>query len=223
MAVSTTIVLTDSATPLAERMVLALRSDRIGEAAGRAVSNQLRKHFFGLNKARPNQLGGKRTNFYNAAARSVSHRLTDTGVTVSVNKLGFRQRLQGGLIKPTRGRRYLTIPATPDAYNTRAGEWHNLKFGFAFNGRGELRPALIEAQSTALKFGKKKRKDGTVSVKRTIREGGRAVFWLVRSVNQKPDPSVLPSMLSIRETAAGAVKTIIDRELLRSSKPPRKT
>ena len=40
-------------------------------------------------------------------------------------------------------------------------------------------------------------------MKRTVREGGRPVFWLVRSVNQKPDPSVLPSMVSIRGDGGG--------------------
>lgn len=213
MAFSTNIEITDSATPLAERMVLALRADRIGEGAGRAVSNQLRKHFFALNKARPNQLGGKRTNFYNQAARSITYRLTSSGVTVSINKLGIRQRLQGGRIKPTRGRRYLTIPAAPEAYGTRAGEWHNLKFGFAFNKKGEIQPALIEAQSTGIKFGKRRRKDGTFSMKRSVREGGKPMFWLVRSVNQRPDPTVLPSMASIQQTAVDAVRKLVDREI----------
>lgn len=209
MAFSTTIELSDQATPLATRLAIELQPERLGQAAGPAVVNRVRAHFFELNRERANKLGGKRTNFFNQAARSTQYKVSRDAVTVSINHVGVRQRYQGGTIRPTGSRKFLTIPAIAEAYATRAGEWPNLKFGFAFDRRGNIRPALIEAQSTALKFGAK-RKDGTRKVTRTAREGGQAVFWLVGSVTQRPDPSVLPTNDQIREAAFAGIRKYFD-------------
>ena len=200
MAFSTTIDLRDTAVPALTRLAMAAEPEKMGQAAGPAVVNKVRSHFFALNAERSNKLGGKRTNFFNQAARSTQFKADRTGVVVSINHLGIRQRYLGGTIKPTGGRRFLTIPAIAEAYATRAGEWNNLKFGFAFDPKGNVRPALIEAQSTALKFGAK-RKDGSRKVTATTRAGGQAVFWLVRGVTQRPDPSVLPTDQEIQDAA----------------------
>ncbi|MCW5557737.1 MAG: hypothetical protein KIT22_07890 [Verrucomicrobiae bacterium] len=205
MAASVTIELQDAATPLATRLALEMQPERLAHAAAPAVVNRLRKHFFGLNRERPNKLGGKRTNFWNQAARSTHSKVTGTDLVVSVNQVGVRQRLEGGEIRPASGRRYLTIPAIAEAYATRAGEWSTVKFGFAFDEQGRIRPALIEAQHTAVKFGGK-RKDGSRKLTATVRQGGGAVFWLVRRVTQRPDPTVLPSNEELREAAFDGVR-----------------
>lgn len=200
MAVNLQIDLQDKATPLAARLAAQVQPERIAQAAAPAVLNRVRSHFFALNRERPNKLGGKRTNFFNQAARSTHSRVTGGNLIIGISHVGIRQRLQGGRIRPTGGRRYLTVPAIAEAYATRAGEWNNLKFGFAFDGKGKMRPALVEAQHTALKFGSK-RKDGSRTMKATVKEGGRAVFWLVRQVTQRPDPAVIPSNDELRTAA----------------------
>lgn len=209
MAASIQIELQDQATPLATRLVAQLAPEQIVKAAAPAVVNKVRRHFFDLNRERPNKLGGKRTNFWNQAARSTNSRVSGSDLVVSVNHVGVRQRLEGGQIRPTGGRRYLTVPAIAEAHGTRAGEWSNLKFGFAFDRQGNIRPALIEAQSTALKFGGK-RKDGSRKVTATAREGGGAVFWLLRRVTQRPDPTVIPSPQELREAAVDGVRRYFD-------------
>lgn len=168
-----------------------IKSGAMEQAMGRGATARIKEHFFALNSSRPNALGGRRTNFWTACARSTNYQAQPGEFTVSINQVGFRQRLEGGTIRPTGGRKFLTIPAIPEAHGKRASEFSNLRFGYTENRFGNLAPALVEASASTVKFGRQ-RKDGTRGVKTGV-TGGKAVFWLARKVFQKADPSVLPS------------------------------
>lgn len=219
MAVSYHFHLTDGATPTLHRLALAMQPRELGNAAAPAVRNLFQAHFRLLNSERANKLGGKRTNFYAAAARSTNTRVDNDGVVVSVNHLGIRQRFYGGPIRPTGGRQFLTLPAVPDAYGKRAREYNDLEFGFAYDSHtGRMRPALVETHKSSIRFGRR-RQDGSRSVSAKERAGGRAVFWLVRKVVQAPDRSVIPSDEEIRESAFSGINRFLALQVKRQGGP----
>lgn len=194
-----TLQIRDEAAPLLRAALGALRSGSIERAMGQGVANLVRNHLFAKN-ATPNQLGGRRTNFYARAARSVNLQSARPGeAVVSINHLGLRQRWQGGVIRPVRGN-YLTIPAVSEAHGRRAREFKNLRVSYNRAGRPA---ALVEAEATRLKFGRK-RADGSRRATSLGGVGGRVFFWLVPEVNQQPDPSVLPDERRMLEAALQA-------------------
>jgi len=151
-----------------------LTPSRLLPVLGRAVSNALKKHLGGLNSARANKLGGKRSNFYAACSRGVSHEVEPDGVTISVARIGYAQRYFGGTIKPVK-RKWLTIPVDPAAYGK---DPRKLPLYFAVGARGPF-----------LGWGKK----GTTGPV-------RVAFILRKSVTQKADPSVFLSEKAIAAT-----------------------
>lgn len=194
----------DRATPELQRMLTALDPDKLKPEIGRSVVNQLKTHFYNLNSTRANELGGRRTQFYSQAAKSTQYQTQEDGVLVSVNHVGIRQRLQGGPIKPVKTK-YLTIPALAEAYGKRAREFDNLRF--IPTRRGGM---LVEADATRVSFGKRGAKSkGEV--------GGRVFYWLVPSVFQEPDPSVVPAEQAIEATALQQVRKAFDRAMRRGS------
>ena len=210
MSAAITISVVDHATPALDAAGAALQPAAIKREVGEAVRILVFNHLTKLNADRPNQLGGTRTNFYADAARNTSYAETNDGVTVTVNKQGIRQRFQGGTIRPVKAK-YLTIPAIAEAHGRRASDFNFLQVIF---GRGGRPVALGERDQTNLVF--RKRKGGTQKASQTI--GGRIWFWLVKSVTQKPDPSILPSDQEIEETARQAISTAVAAAFQRGGK-----
>ncbi len=168
----------------------------VKKVVGRAVANRLRQHFFTLNRERPNRLGGRRTNFYSQAARSVQQPEIQTdGVRVSINHVGLAQRLLGGTLHPVHST-YLTIPARAEAYGKRAREFNDLEI--LWGRRGPI--ALVQRNHTRLGRGKKGRPS---------EQGGGVFFWLVKSVTQNPDPTVLPSEADLGRDIGNAVTSYL--------------
>lgn len=158
------------------------------QAAGDALRQVVVSHLEGLgpNKRFP----AASTGFYKEAAESTSApEIEGDRVVVSIVKLGMRQRLLGGRIAQNNpGKTYLTIPNEAYGYGRLAPEFSGLKFAFARNEEGYLQPALVATDLLALS-GAKRRKKG----QRPVLEVGDVVYWLVKSVYQEPDPSILPT------------------------------
>lgn len=169
------VILNDQAgAPLAQ-LIEQATPERAARIVAPAANDLFRTHLFRLNAERPNRLGGKRTNFFSQAAKSTSATATGGTVAVNIAHVGIRQRFEGGTIRPTNGRKFLTIPARSEAYGTRASEHNFLRV--AYNSRGPF--ALVEADRSSL-------------ASRT-EQGGGVWFWLVKEVVQKKDPTVLPN------------------------------
>lgn len=194
----------DQVTPLLKQVSGAVRTDAMNAEVGRSVVNRLQAHFFKLDQSRSNVLGGKRTHFYSQAAKSTQFQADSDKAVVSVSgPVGFRQRLEGGTIKPVKSK-YLTIPAISEAYGKRSREFSNLHV--LYGRRGPV--ALVEANATQLKRGKK-------GFKSAGEVGGRVFFWLVKSVTQQADRGVLPSDEEIGKTASTAAANFLTRLLRR--------
>lgn len=180
-----------------EARIKALQGARLNVQIGRGVANLFRDHLFKLNGQRANALGGKRTNFYSDAAKATHSSGNDSEAVVTISQQGIRQRLLGGTIRPTGGKKYLTIPARAEAYGRRAGEFQDLQFVKLKNGTA----MLIAGGGTGLKLNSKGE-----AVTRKGFEEGLVMFWLVPSVVQRPDRSVLPSDEAIYAAIRGTVQ-----------------
>lgn len=188
----------DDVTPKLKKLDKALTDGSVDNVIGRSATNLIRAHFTRLQGERPNKEGWKRQNFWAACSRSTSYESQPGLSVITISKLGFRQRLEGGKIEAQNGK-YLTIPATSEAYGKRAGEFFNLKFGFAENKYGNLMPALIKASATRKGFvkwkpGSKRKgvKQGALDGKDAKKNIGNVMYWLTPRVFQRADPSVLP-------------------------------
>lgn len=195
----------DDATPLLERLKAAALPVGLSLIMARAVGIQVKDHLVALNAQR-HKYG---RNYYAQAARSVTARGAGGFALVSVTQIGIRQRFYGGRITAGQngsGRKFLTIPACPEAYGMRAGEFNDLKVGMAMNPKGRLQLALIRRASQAISISRRKQEDGSFRYKVTGRQliEGEVMFWLVHSVNQRADPTVLPPHQEMVETAVAA-------------------
>lgn len=194
----------DGATPMLQELDKTLKGGQLENAMGQGASNHIRKWFRTRNQTHPNQLGGRRTNFWAACARSTSYISRPGMATILIAKVGFAQRLHGGPIQARNGK-YLTIPANAEAYGRRARDM-NLRFGFAENKYGNLMPALLKIAAD-----KRKRRKGEKAAKL-----GDVMFWLTPRVFQRADPSVLPPAQEITDAAMrGATEYLRGRKDLR--------
>ena len=199
------ISINDRATPHIARLEDELNQAPVRHAAGSSVMRLIIDHLAGLNEERANALGGRRTHFYAKAAKATSYAVRPGGATVSISKTGFAQRLFGGEIRPVNSK-YLTIPARAEAHGRRAREFDNLEILFGRNGPY----ALAERHFTELRWRQKtKRGKGVKSVYKYAAagadRGGGVFYWLVKSVTQDPDPTVLPQMDVLLSTAREAI------------------
>jgi len=226
--VSFTIDIQDRATPAVEGALSELQLAGVKPAIGRAVVRLVQQHFLRLNASRANPLGGPRSNFYAQAARNTRYDVQTDGVLVSVGQVGIRQRLEGGEMVP-RNVKYLTLPAIAEAYGKRTREFPNLAIMWR-RLAGQTRPvALVEAEATPptrlpahRRAGGQVRQDGPPASRwagtrgiQTNSVGGKIFFWLVKSVTQPADPSVLPSERELTEAAVTASGDYFDRLLRR--------
>jgi hypothetical protein len=191
--------------------------------AGRAVASYLRQWFFDLDAKRPNQLGGARTHFYAGVARSVQQPVvTAERALIDIRAVGLMQRWLGGIIRAGSGissatgalTKWLAIPARAEAYGKTPSEFNDLHFVPPGNGHPGF---LAQNLQTEVRLGKKLRfSPDLTSTTRYKAEtvGGLAMFWLVKQVNQKADPSVMPTegqMVSAMDTAvSGYLRTKLE-------------
>ena len=185
-------IVTDTASPWLREMQMRVSPQRMANQLGPACERLVRRNFLAQGT---NKQGWPSTSFWKKA-EGATHRKSGYGfVQIECSKIGVRQRLEGGDIKPVNAGA-LTIPACPEAYGKTAADFANLVFGFEIDPRtGNMRPCLHEKGGVAkIKLGKYKRKDGTRKATVTSMTTGREVmFWLCKGVHQNPNPKVMPS------------------------------
>jgi hypothetical protein len=163
--------------------------ERLALVAGRGAQNVIRGHLLTLNRTRPNKLGGKRTEYYRSAANSLGTTVQGGVATVSIRQRGFAQRVFGGTITPTSAK-LLSIPVHAEAHGKRAREIPGLVYGVLKSG-----PALFK-----------------------VRDNKIEVYYLLRrSVEQDPDPTILPDSAAITDGAVDAIASTLARARRRAS------
>ena len=212
----TTIIL-DEVTPLLEGVRNAAQARGLALVGAQAAADVVQAHLWGLDGQR--HRGGN--HFYRQAGDSVSTGFVPQGAVVSINHTGFRQRLYGGRIVPGVGKTYLTLPASPEAQGKRAGVFNDLDFAYALDPKlGAVRPALVRRAQTQIRFARRKQKDGSIRLTaKPVRElQPEVMFWLVRSVTQRADPSVLPYGEQMSAAAVSAIRGRFSRLALRRAR-----
>lgn len=205
------------------------------DAAGQGVVMLLKQHFLALNASRHS--GYSTVGFYAQAADQTGYIREDGGGTVFVMKRGIRQRLLGGRIKP-KGHPYLAIPNSfsptiSDTYGKSPVEFGNLRVLFGRQkDTGRIGPiGLVADEGGAVKQHHVKTELGfyaggrpgkrvrykvhpeaePFTRKKTRSSEGEVLFWLKRYVDQRPDPSVIPSLDEMERAGYEAAKQYLQK------------
>jgi hypothetical protein len=200
---STSIQVRDNATPDMRAKMAAITPQRLNSFIGPAVALRLKRNFLAMPH---NRRGWTPANFYPDAARSTNWQPVPEGVLVSVNKIGVRQRYYGGEIHAVNAGS-LTIPVAEEAYGHTARDFDNLVV-VCIPGKGcWLAKKTFEEQPSAVKGrrrgpGKRAFQGPALS---PMRQRLQFMFRLVKSVEQEPNPDVLPGDDEIKETVATAI------------------
>lgn len=172
-------------------------SDRtaLNDALGRRLARELVEHFRAKN-AKPNRLGGARTNFWGDIAEATSlGQVTSEGADVNVADSRFRIHLFGGVIKPTGGRKFLTIPLIREAHGLRVREYERTTGRKLFKPRNSnvLMERTDEGTSSfSGGSGTVRTRGGFRSVNIRSASTVRPVYFLARQSKIHADPRALP-------------------------------
>lgn len=138
----------------------------------------------------PNKLGGVPTRFWQRASGATAVDSDGQAGYIRIPQAGIRLQYLGGTVVP-KNRKWLTIPAAPEAHGKRveevAGGYANQKWLF---GKGR-KPYAIADKAT-----------------------GKIYFWLTKKATIKPfNPSVLPAESTMQRAAAEAASTYLTEEV----------
>jgi hypothetical protein len=128
----------------------------------------------------------------------------------------MRLRLLGGVIRPKAGRRFVAYPAADapaEAYDRGPLTFPDLELARRINPvHGGLQWCLVRRASTAVKFTRRKRKDGTISTRTKAGDvrGGEVVFWLARKTTHEADPTVMPSQGTLLGEATEGMRLALE-------------
>ena len=201
------------------------------EAADSALVVSLRLHFAEREKE-PHVIGWwnrglsyPKRYFWRGTRTSVSDQIRTTLVSpqrleaqVSIDSPALKHKLDQNPqpIRPKGGRKYLAIPASPQA-----AQWTGTARDFPYKLRFERwrRPdgswisALIARQNFLTKGGRMDK-----SGRAKLRQGqGQVVYWLVHQVRTRHDPSAMPSNSTMSSAVNAAVSNAI-RHITRGQK-----
>ncbi len=186
----------DNVTPRLEKLIAKLGSTWVQDVATRAIGSTVKAHLILINGQRANALGGKRTNFYAKAGRSVRMIVGGDHGEVVVVARGFRYQLKGGTIRPSgclsaitgKPIRHLVIPIHAEAHGRTPSDNR-------FNGNlFVLRSKEKNQAYLARPKGRGKRKELVF------------LYVLKASVTKKPDPSVMPTTADLNAAVHTALK-----------------
>ncbi len=197
MSLAVEVNLLDTASPAVLALQTQLSPARLSAAVGPAVMLLTTRH---LRANGTNRRGWPTTNFWSRAAKATSWTGTGEGVVVSINQQGVRQRWKGGRISPVHARA-LTIPISPEAYGKTAKD-----FPGAFLLKTKKGAFIVQRGEEISKTGKVRAARGKGFASKRVVAHLEFLFVLKSSVNQKPDPSVIPSMDDYGATAIRAIR-----------------
>lgn len=179
----------DTATPTLREIIARCQPSRLGVIMGRAGANVIKRR---LDALPSNKKGWPTTNFWRDASRQTTSRPLSDGAVIAIAKQGFRQRVNGGVIKPVNAKA-LTIPVSPVSYGHVAADFPRLFLlktpKGAYLAQRDEAPAGKENKADRTKRRKgmggnwKRRQTGRLNI----------LFKLSSGVNQQPTPNALPA------------------------------
>jgi|SRR5581483_8260944 len=139
------------------------------------------------------RLGAQPTGHWAQAAEKTTSEADEEGATISIEQPGIGRAAHDVTIVPGGGKKYLTIPAIAAAYGKRAVTVPDLTVLIRWKDGERRAVALIQAEG----------KPGA----------GTVWYWLVKSVFQPQDRSLLPSDEQYRLAALQGVREYVDQLL----------
>lgn len=204
-------ITSDSLTPHLKRVAKDAKSMRtVRRAAGVEAAKGLREHF-----------SSKRSRFWESIRDRVGNPelKADGAVVVPIAAPELVHKVTGGPIEPRRGRA-LTIPATAAAKKTGSPGMMDRKNFLTFipiPGRPKLIGALVDTGKPPPRKPKKAKKPKRARHARRPRKTTSKPFpienvwyWLVRKVDQKPDPKALPPKRRMQARVARAAMRALE-------------
>lgn len=161
------------------------------------------RRLFAENGSRPNRNNWKPTGFWQRMAGGTVAVATPEAAIVRMPR-EVAQRYFGGTLSPTGGRKFLAIPAREEAAGISPRDLPGLKF----IRTGPDNAVLVQEDQTVKAKGARARKDGSF---RTEQIGGGVFYFLVRSVTQTGDKSVLPGDEEYLAAAKGGLNAYLER------------
>jgi hypothetical protein len=203
----------DEATEILQRLgaavtvPLALHTD-----LGRRMANDLRAHFMQRNIEGPrNQFNAPSSNFWADILAAVHDaQATIEGASVTISHAAIAQKVYGGTIAGDG--KMLTIPARLEAYGKKATGFDNLTAIFFKSGAGALIATDISITQADNSDGKRERGKKYAG---TLKESGMVFYWLVKSVDQEPDPNALPTKEKLEAGLAESLAETAEQHLNR--------
>lgn len=177
----------DKASPELRRRMAALSPQRLNAAIGPACLRLTQSRLRGQGT---NQRGFHSTQFWLQAADSASQHADADGTTIRVQKIGARLQFDGGTVVPV-NKKYLTIPATDEAYGHRALEFSGLVVFWGKDKEGRIRPMGLKTDEGVERRGARPGGKADRALKQL--QIGTVMFWFVTETNHLPHPNVLPS------------------------------
>jgi hypothetical protein len=188
----------------------------LNDALGKRLARELQGHFRARN-SEPNKMAAAKTNFWSQIGEATAMtEATDAGATVTIAEQRFRIHLYGGVIRPTGGRKFLTIPLIKEARALRVREYERRSGNklFRLPGTGVLVERTDQgdrstiAKSQGVIRGKKGFRKVTVRARSLV----RAVYALKTSVTIKKDLRALPPtstlVAALNEAAQGWISRL---------------
>lgn len=161
--------------------------------AGRAVQNELKKHFRGKNQ-KPNKRGWRKSGFWSQIRDSTQLIKSGQGAIVEINDPRFNQKLHGGTITPKRGKA-LAIPMEQEFYGVNPSTFQG-RFDFIPRNKGRLVGLLAETLA-----------DKSI----------RVAYILLKSVDQDAEEDALPPMAELEAVAVKTLAGWVKRQLARKA------
>jgi len=176
------------------KMAQGVTAEQVAGTIEEGVTRKFSDHFLELNAARPNKLGGKRTDYWTQASRLTYSSVSGGTITVRVDKVGVRRHLLGGPpITPKgtseitgRAIKFLTIPIHPSAHGRTVGQLRAQGINL-YPAGGTLRQQIGD-----------KRADSDPKLYALAK----------RTKAAQPDPSVIPTVDEIARAADEALNEL---------------
>lgn len=189
--------------------------DAIRKIAGYEGQRTVREHLQGLDDSRANKLGGRRSHYYGSARRATEFQIEGEDVIISISQVGMKLHYFGGTVTAGKNSsyatgspaRYLTIPATPEAYGRTVRDFPDLVVVWGKNRRPV--GLAIGEEATGSLYSAVARRHGAMLTKKAKLTPGKMMFWLKESVTLPPDSTVLPTEdtlgMNIMNRISGAI------------------
>ncbi len=180
-----------------DRVSAFMLSESMFNVAGYEGQRTVREHLQGLDETRANKMGGRRSHYYGNARKATEYHLEGEEVVIGVAQVGMRLHYYGGTVEAGKNSsyatgnptKYLTIPASPEAYGKTVSDFPDLVVVW---GKGGVPVGLaIGEEPTGSLYLAVTR--GPMLTKKSKLKPGKIMFWLKARVSMMPDTSVLPT------------------------------